>query len=268
MHGIPAHDGQRPIDWSRTSVDYADWRPDYPEEFYMRLRSIGVGLPGQTILDLGAGVGFLATRFAAQGASVIGVDVAEGQIAAARHRAAAIGVTVDFRVAAAEETGLPDAAFNVISASQCWLYFDREPMIAEVRRMLKPEGVLLLAHFCWLPREDRVARASEALVLQFNPDWSAADWSGEIPEIPPWAVGRFEKVGGFVFDADVPFTHASWRGRLRACRGVGASLSADEVAAFDAAHAELLRRQVPEVFAVRHRIDAFLLRPIRSAPAS
>ncbi|MCA9053459.1 MAG: class I SAM-dependent methyltransferase [Planctomycetaceae bacterium] len=262
MHGIPSHDGPRSIDWGRTSVDYSDWRPDYPDEFYVRLKSLGVGLSGQAILDLGTGVGFLAARFASQGASVVGVDVAEGQIDAARRRAHDSGCTIDFCVAAAEETGLPDAAFDVISASQCWLYFDRERMIAEVCRLLNPDGVLLLAHFCWLPRVDEIARASEALVLRFNPDWTGADWSGEIPESPSWAAGRFAKVGGFVFDADIPFTHESWRGRLRACRGVGASLTADEVAAFDAAHAELLNAKVPADFTVRHRIDALLLRPI------
>lgn len=107
-----------------------------------------------------------------------------------------------------------------------------------------------------------MARASEELVLRFNPDWSAADWPGEVPEMPSWAHGRFEKVGGFVFDVDVPFTREQWRGRLRACRGVGASLSPEEVAAFDTAHAELLERIVPEEFTVLHRVDAFVLRPL------
>jgi hypothetical protein len=135
-------------------------------------------------------------------------------------------------------------------------------MIPEVRRLLRPGGVLVLSHFCWLPRQDEIARRSEELVLRFNPDWSAADWSGEVPEVPEWAVGEFEKTGGFVFDVSVPFTRESWRGRFRACRGVGASLTSDEVARFDSAHVELLERTVPQEFTVLHRIDCFVLRPI------
>lgn len=266
MHDIPAHDGNRQIDWGRTSGDYAQWRPDYPAEFYDRLAVTGVGLPGQRILDLGTGVGFLALNFARRGANVTGVDIAAGQVEQARETAAVNGLTIDFRVADATETGLPDSRFDVITASQAWLYFDQARAISEVHRLLSPEGVLMVSHFCWLPRLDEVARRSEQLVQEFNPEWTAADWAGEIPEIPVWAVGRFKKTDGFVFDTRVPFTHESWRGRFRACRGVGASLTPDEVDRFDEAHAELLRRTVPEAFTVLHRIDCFVLKPLRSKP--
>lgn len=262
MHGLCPTDGNRVIDWGRTSQDYATWRPDYPREFYERLESLGVGLPKQRILDLGTGVGFLAPNFARCGAIVTGVDISAEQIETARQVARSNGLTIDLRVCRAEESGLPDASFDVLTASQCWLYFDRARMIPEVRRLLRPGGVLVLSHFCWLPRQDEIARRSEELVRRFNPDWSAADWSGEVPEVPEWAVGEFEKTGGFVFDVSVPFTRESWRGRFRACRGVGASLTSDEVARFDSAHVELLERTVPQEFTVLHRIDCFVLRPI------
>ncbi|MBX3438180.1 MAG: class I SAM-dependent methyltransferase [Planctomycetaceae bacterium] len=262
MHGIPASDGDRRIDWGQTSVDYAAWRPDYPPEFYDRLAGQGIGRPGQRVLDLGTGVGFLALNFARRGAIVSGVDIAAGQIRVARESAEREELSVDFRVAAAEETSLPDHAFDAITASQCWLYFDRERAIAEVCRLLAPQGVLMICHFCWLPREDAIARASEQLVLQFNPQWTGADWSGVIPEMPAWAVGRFEKVGGFVFDTPVRFTRERWRGRMRACRGVGAALPVDEVEAYDRAHAALLERIAPEEFDIVHRVDCFVLRPL------
>ena len=49
---------------------------------------------------------------------------------------------------------------------------------------------------------------------------------------------------------------------MRACRGVGATLGDDEVAAFDAEHAALLARIAPDPFNVLHRVDAHLLQPI------
>jgi hypothetical protein len=158
---------------------------------------------------------------------------------------------------------IPDSVDSGASITpQCWLYFDRSRMIPEVRRLLGPGGVLVLSHFCWLPRLDEIARRSEELILRFNPDWSAAHWNGLIPDIPPWAVGEFEKTSGFVFDVQVPFTRESWRGRIRACRGVGASLSAEQVAEFDAAHAELLGGIAAAEFTVLHRVDCFVLRPL------
>ena len=46
----------------------------------------------------------------------------------------------------------------------------------------------------------------------------------------------------------------------RACRGVGATLSPEEIAAFDREHAALLDRSVDEEFTVPHRIDGRILR--------
>jgi hypothetical protein len=31
-----------------------------------------------------------------------------------------------------------------------------------------------------------IAKASEELVLQYNPEWSGADWDGRIPARPGW----------------------------------------------------------------------------------
>ena len=44
----------------------------------------------------------------------------------------------------------------------------------------------------------------------------------------------------------------SWHGRMRACRGVGASLSEEEPARWDREHRELLDRIAPEQFEVSH----------------
>ena len=63
-----------------------------------------------------------------------------------------------------------------------------------------------------------------------------------------------------VFDEAVPFTRESWRGRFRACRGVGATLSDEAVERFDREHDAQLRATTEEHFSVLHRIDAHLLR--------
>ena len=50
----------------------------------------------------------------------------------------------------------------------------------------------------------------------------------------------------------VRFTRESWNGRMRACRGVGASLSDSEIAMWEKEHIELLKRIAPNEFDVCH----------------
>lgn len=262
MHGISAIDHGKLADWGKTTADYALHRPGPPERLYRMLAELGVGLSGQQMLDLGTGTGLLARRFAAHGAVVTGIDIAENQIAMARTLAANDGVAVDFRVGSAEATPFPDQSFDVITASQCWLYFDADRAAAEVKRLLRPGGVLVTPHFSWLPRLDPIARASEQLVRQYNPGWTAYDWSGHIPAVPEWSVGRFSVAGMFWFDEAVPFTRADWQGRIRACRGVGATLDAAAVSAFDREHGERLSAIAGDAFTVLHRIDAHIFKPL------
>jgi len=266
MHAASPLDPGRTIDWGRTSSDYAEHRPGPPPRLYELLATFGIGGAGQRVLDLGTGTGLVARALAARGALVCATDVAPEQIEAARGAAVGEGLAIDFRVAPAEACPYPDASFDVVTASQCWMYFDADRAIAEVRRVLVPGGMLVTTHFSWLPKLDALARASEALVLRFNPAWQGANWSGAVPSVPKWTEGRARVRAMFWFDEPVPFTHAAWRGRMRACRGVGATLSADEVAAFDAAHAELLAGLVPDPFNVWHRIDAHLLEPLAPPP--
>jgi len=261
MHEISAKDGDRQIDWGRTSQDYALHRPGYPESFFDRLTALGVGTKGQRVLDLGTGTGVVARRLAQKGCLVTGVDIAAEQIRVARELANRDGLNATFEVAPAEETGQPSGVFDVVVASQCWLYFERDAAVAEVRRLLGPGGRLVTCHLCWLPRLDPIASRSEALVLEHNPGWTAADWPGLIPAAPSWIGNDFKVAAMFYYDEGLPFTRESGRGRIRACRGVGASMSEKEVASFDAEHSKLLNEVAPDSFEVLHRIDAHILAP-------
>jgi SAM-dependent methyltransferase len=260
MPAIATIDAGRSFDWGRTSADYVAHRPGPPPSFYERLHALGVGRAGQRILDLGTGTGLLARQFARQGADVVGVDIAPEQIAAAARLAREEGLSVRFAVAPAEATGALDASFDAVTANQCWLYFDKARVIPEVRRLLAPGGVLVTSHFSWLPRLDAIARQSEELVLRFNPGWGGADWHGTVSPMPKWAESDFELAAMFCYDERIPFTREGWRGRVRACRVVGASLPPGEVARFDREHDALLRRIAPDAFAILHRLDAHILR--------
>lgn len=121
-----------------------------------------------------------------------------------------------------------------------------------------PDSLIATSHFSWLA-DDPIAAAMEALVLRFNPTWSSAHSDGQVPTVPEWAAG-LAFVGMVAYDVDVPFTRERWRGRVRACRGVGASLPDDQVAVFDREYVALLECIAPERFTVRHRVDAHVVR--------
>src|SRR3712207_6749105 len=122
------------IDFGKTAADYAQHRAGFPPELYERLAAFDVGTAGQRLLDLGTGTGYLGRGFALRGARVTGLDPAEPLLGQARRLDAEAGVTIDYVVATAEQTGLPDASFDVVTAGQCWHWFRRPVVAAEARR--------------------------------------------------------------------------------------------------------------------------------------
>jgi hypothetical protein len=68
-------------------------------------------------------------------------------------------------------------------------------------------------------------------------------------------LGFFDLVSQNEFRVDVTFTRESWHGRMRACRGVGASMSEADLAAWDKEHAEMLMKNAPGEFPVKHYVS-------------
>lgn len=249
-------------DFDRTSRDYARYRAGFPDSFFDRLDTLGVFVPGQKLLDLGTGAGTLARGFAGRGLEVTGLDRAPAMIGEAERLDREAGVEVRYLTAAAEETGLPDDAFDVVSAGQCWHWFERARVAAEVRRVLVPGGRLIIAYFDWIPLPGSIVEATERLIEAHNPEWTYGDGTGLHPRwLTDVADAGFREIETFSYDLDVAYGHEAWRGRIRASAGVGASLPRDKVAAFDAALAGLLAERFPEEpLATPHRVFAILCR--------
>jgi SAM-dependent methyltransferase len=245
------------IDFGRHSEDYGAFRPGPPTSFYRRLDLI-VRLAGSRALDLATGPGTIALELGALGSRVTGVDIAEEQIATARRLAVErrLAGAVDFRVARAEDTRLEERSFDVVTAGQCWHWFDGDAVMADVRRVLRPGGILAIVHYSYLAEHSPVVRDTERLVLEFNPTWTMAGWNGVFPDqIDEVIRGGFELVEQFCYDHDEEFSHARWRGRMRTCNGVGSGgLVPAEVARFDRGLGDLLRARYPDPVVVPHRV--------------
>jgi SAM-dependent methyltransferase len=250
------HEG-RTIDFGRTAADYERYRPGFPDHFFDRLGLEGWISPGIRALDVGTGTGALALGFAARGMVTAGVDIAEDLLTVARRIAEESDIDIRFFVGSAEATGEPDAAFDLVSAGQCWWWFDSERAAAEAKRVLVPGGRLLICNFSYLPIAGNVAGRTEDLILEHNPGWPKAGWCGVHPEqVQALDIAGFIDVESFSYAVDVPFTHEGWRGRIRTCNGVGSALDTDDVERFDADLAALLAREFPGPLTVTHRIFA------------
>ena len=245
-------DGGRAFDFGRASKEYALYRDIYPGEFYRRIVERGLCVKGQNVLDIGTGTGVLPRNMACYGARWTGTDISPEQISEARRLSEEAGLSIDLIAAATEELSFANESFDVITACQCFWYFDHEKVIPKLFGFLKPDGRLVILYMAWLPYEDPVAGASEELVLKYSPSWSGVGEKKHPIEIPEAALSYFEVEYHEEYDLEVPFTRESWHGRMRACRGVGASLSGDELLRWDREHRELLSRVAPESFAVKH----------------
>ncbi len=252
----------RDIDFGKTASDYGTFRAGFPEALYDRLADFGIGETGQRLLDLGAGTGCLGRGFARAGCAVTGLDPSEAMIDEARRLDSEAGVTTDYVTAHAEHTGFPDHAFDVVTAGQCWHWFDRSAAAAEARRLLKPGGALVIAHFDWIPLAGNLAEATERLIERHNPDWTKGGGAGMPREwLADVAIAGFQTIESFSFDVHTPYSHQAWRGRVRASAGVGASLAPDAVERFDGLLAELLAKRFPEdPLTVLHRCFALVCR--------
>ena len=244
-------DGGKAFDWGRTSEDYAKYRDIYPPVFYEKILSRGLCRDGQRVLDIGTGTGVIPRNMYRFGAKWTGTDIAENQILQAKRLASENGMDIDFRTAATEDLDFPDNSFDVITACQCFWYFDHKRVMPELRRMLAPGGKLVLLYMAWLPFEDAIAGESEKLVLKYNPGWTGAGETRKPIWIPDVALESFDMLEHEEYDVRVPFTRESWHGRMKACRGVGASLNSEELAAWESEHCAFMET-IPAEFDILH----------------
>ena len=115
------------------------------------------------MLDIGTGTGVLPRNLYRYGADWTGTDISPEQIEQARFLADATGMKIDFQAVSAEEIDFPAGTFDVITACQCFWYFNHELVMPKLAELLKPDGKLLILYMAWLPFEDKIAGASETL---------------------------------------------------------------------------------------------------------
>ena len=114
---------------------YATYRPLYPPALFEFLA--GLTPRHRTALDCGTGNGQAAIGLVSYFDRVIATDPSAEQI-----RNATSHERIEYRVAAAQSSGLPAQSVNLVTAAQALHWFDAAAFFAEAKRVLAPDGAI------------------------------------------------------------------------------------------------------------------------------
>lgn len=245
-------DGGREFDFGKTSIDYAKYRDIYPQEFYDKILEQGLCKNGQRILDIGTGTGVLPRNLYRYGGKFVGLDISENQIEVAKSLAQSQDMDVDFICASAEDMNFQSESFDLVTACQCFTYFNHDVLAQKISKVLKAKGKFVALYMAWLPYEDPIAAKSEELILKYNPSWTGCGETRRYIEVPSVYGDYFTLEHEDIFDLDVRFDRDSWHGRMRTCRGVGASLSPALLAKWESEHRRMLDECAAKEFYIKH----------------
>lgn len=149
---------------------YAAARPTYPDALIAQLAALAPGR-GQA-WDAGTGNGQAARMLGEHFDAVHASDPSAEQIAAAVPAA-----RVHFAVEPAERCSLPDRSCDLVLAAQAAHWFDPAGFAAEVRRVLRPGGLVAAIGYGWWYVDPEVdAIIAEKLLRPLQPHWLPGNW--------------------------------------------------------------------------------------------
>jgi ubiquinone/menaquinone biosynthesis C-methylase UbiE len=120
--------------------------------------------PGEQVLDVGCGTGTLAIEvqhLVGSMGRVAGVDPGKEQIARARAKAARCHVPIEFQIGVIEQLAFPDQTFDVVLSTLMMHHLPaslKREGLAEIVRVLKPDGRLVIADFT--RKQERAGQAA------------------------------------------------------------------------------------------------------------
>ena len=152
---------------SRAEI-YSRARPTYPPALFERLAALA---PGRALAwDCGTGNGQAAIGLAAHFAKVVATDPSEAQLSRAQPHP-----RVEYRLAQERASGLAPRSVDLAASAQAAHWFDLEAYYEEVRRVLRPDGIVAL----WCYNLLRIAPDIDAIIGRFYVETVGPFWPPE-----------------------------------------------------------------------------------------
>jgi SAM-dependent methyltransferase len=157
-----------PDHFSRHASHYADARPTYPPALFEWLATLTER--HDCAWDVGTGNGQAARDLARFYRRVMATDASQQQIAAAQP-----APNVEYRVAAAEDSGLADQSIDLVTVAQALHWFDLKRFWPEVRRVCRPRAAFVAWAYGYVRVEPRI----DAVVMDFYENVVGPYWPPE-----------------------------------------------------------------------------------------
>ncbi len=181
---MPAGSGDR---WPE---DYELGRPGWPREA-VQVASLP---PAATVVDLGAGTGKLTRLLASEFDRVIAVEPAEPM----RRLLVRLCPAAEARAGTAREVPLPDSSVDAVFAAEAFHWFDDDRALAEIARVLRMGGALVLMWNipagAWEPSTASVETLLRARLPDVDVDHDPLDLGGPRRADRTWR-GSFSAAG-------------------------------------------------------------------------
>ncbi len=190
------------------AASYEAARPGYPDAAVAVLRDeLGIA-PGAAVLDLAAGTGKLTRRLVELGAEVTAVE----PVSAMRQQLERVLPGVNALDGTAEEIPATDSSFDAVVVAQAFHWFEAPAALAEIARVLRPQGRLAILWnerdeaTPWVAEMSRLIRWHERTVSRYQ----HVDWAGVVA-----GAGRFTALQEASFEWGQPMTSDLLADRVR-----------------------------------------------------
>ena len=125
---------------------YERFRLAYPQRLIARVAALLALKPGDAVLDLGTGPGFLAVPFAKLGMAVTAADPEPEMLEAAAVAAQAAGVTLNLWQGGSYDLTPEMGPYKLVAIGRAFHWMDRDAALAMLDRIVAPGGAVALFH--------------------------------------------------------------------------------------------------------------------------